>query len=187
MAFSLLLCIKATCSFARPLFCFSAACCPVVDMWRLRRVGKSRIQHSVLAHMPLVARTCQEVGCRHDGSSGFLEKCCSSVDPAAALATFLLSSIMVSFVTEKSLLTKWQFVFLIGCAVSSEAWQGSQLESAPESHPKQCFAFSDLIALLSVQSRHVSAVSSFPPLFQKMQSFTPRSCVDLQTKVHPSC
>ena len=77
--------------------------------------------------MPLVARTRQEVGCRHDGSSGFLEKCCSSVDPAAALATFLLSSIMVSFVTEKSLLTKWQFVFLIGCAVSSEAWQGSQL------------------------------------------------------------
>ena len=170
MAFSLLLCIKATCSFARLLFCFSAACCPVVDMWRLRRVGKSRIQHSVLACTPLVARTRQEVGCRHDGSSGFLEKCCSSVDPAAALATFLLSSIMVSFVTEKNLLTKWQFVFLIGCAVSSEAWQGSQLESAPESHPKQCFAFSDLIALLSVQSRHVSAVSSFPPLFQKLYS-----------------
>ena len=84
-----------------------------------------------------------------------------------------LSSIMVSIVTEKSLLTKWQFVFLIGCAVSSEAWQGSQLESAPESHPKQCFAFSDLIALLPLQSRHVSAVSSFPPLFQKYNLLLP--------------
>ena len=98
MAFSLFLCIKATCSFARPLFCFSAACCPVVDMWRLRRVGKSRIQHSVLACTPLVARTRQEVGCRHDGSSGFLEKCCSSVDPAAALATFLLPLLNHGFI-----------------------------------------------------------------------------------------